>query len=72
MYHDQQNRKSDESAVTTARKPPLDTSPFTCQEWIDLLKLRRRYQAGNDLWSACELEHLRFVRWRYTTGRIES
>jgi hypothetical protein len=71
MYHDQQNRKSDESTVTTAWKLQAEISPFTCEEWVALLQLRRRYKVGHDLWSAHELERLRFFRWRYTTGKVE-
>ena len=72
MYHDQQNGTSEESAVTTAWKQQDNVYPFSRQEWVALLELRRRYQAGHDLWSAHELEHLRFMRWRYTTGKVES
>jgi hypothetical protein len=74
MYHDQQNGTSDESAVTTAWKQQDkdNTYPFSRLEWVALLELRRRYQAGHDLWSAHELERLRFLRWRYTTGKVES
>jgi hypothetical protein len=72
MYQDQQNRKNDESTVTTAWKLQDNAYPFSRQEWVALLELRRRYQAGHDLWSAHELEHLRFMRWRYTTGKVES
>lgn len=74
--HDRDNNQRtgwcDDSAVTTARQSEAETAPFSCQEWIALLQLRRRYQAGHDLWSACELEHLRFHRWRYATGQVES
>ena len=72
MYHDQQNGASEESVVTTAWKQQDNVYPFSRQEWVALLELRRRYQAGHDLWSACELERLRFMRWRYTTGKVES
>ncbi|HEY7340371.1 MAG TPA: hypothetical protein VH591_05790 [Ktedonobacterales bacterium] len=72
MYHDQQNGKSDETAVTTTWKPQDNVYPFSRQEWVALLELRRRYQAGHDLWSAHELERLRFLRWRYTTGKVKS
>lgn len=44
---------------------------FTCQEWVALLQLRRRYQDGQDLWNTRELAHLRFNRWLWQSGRIE-
>lgn len=60
------------STVIIVRKPhTADDSQFTCREWVALLQLRRRYQVGHDLWSAREVEHLRFLRWLYTTGYTE-
>lgn len=72
MYQDQCNDSCDESAVTTASKLEEKASPFSRQEWVALFELRRRYQAGHDLWDARELERLRFLRWRYTMGKVES
>jgi hypothetical protein len=43
---------------------------FTPSEWNALLKLRRRYQQDRDLFSARELERLRFMRWLHETGRL--
>jgi hypothetical protein len=45
---------------------------FTCQEWTTLLRLRRRYHDGQDLWDERELARLGFLRWLRQTGRIES
>ena len=66
------NDQNKSSTVIIVRKPlTADGSQFTCREWVALLQLRRRYQVGHDLWSAREVEHLRFLRWLYTTGQIE-
>lgn len=65
------NDQTNESAVAMARTPRSRESPFTCREWVALLQLRRRYQVGHDLWSAHEVERLRFLRWLYISGRIE-
>lgn len=54
--------------LTATEAPSL----FTAQQWIALLLLRHRYRLGQDLWSAAEVERLRFLRWLVTTGRIES
>jgi hypothetical protein len=43
---------------------------FTAEELAALCTLRRRYREGRDAWSARELAHLRFVRWRYQIGRL--
>ena len=64
------NDQTNESAVTIARTPRSRESSFTCCEWVALLQLRRRYQVGHDLWSAHEVERLRFLRWLYVSGRI--
>ena len=63
------------STVIMIPKPHTDAhaeAPFTCREWVALLQLRRRYQVGHDLWSAHEVERLRFLRWLYATNQIES
>ncbi len=59
---------------TLAGKTPTANpmSTFTCQEWIALLLLRHRYSEGQDLWTASELAHLRFLRWLRTTHQLES
>ncbi|HEU5437854.1 MAG TPA: hypothetical protein VFU88_01090 [Ktedonobacterales bacterium] len=63
----------DDPMVMTARKAVANAmSRFTCQEWIALLALRRRYRQGQDWWSAHELAHLHFLRWLHETGGIES
>ena len=64
------NDQTNESAVTIARTLHSRESSFTCREWVALLQLRRRYQVGHDLWSAHEVERLRFLRWLYVSGRI--
>ena len=66
------NDQTNESAVTIARTLHSEESSFTCREWVALLQLRRRYQVGHDLWSAHEVERLRFLRWLYRAGQIES
>lgn len=55
------------------RSPTADAmSTFTCREWSAFLLLRRRYREGQDLWTARELEYLRFFRWLRQMGRLES
>lgn len=44
---------------------------FTRQEWWALRSLRVRYLQGRDVFSARELEHLRFLRWLRNTGRLD-
>jgi hypothetical protein len=53
-----------------ATVPPPDT--FTREESEALYALRYRYLQGHDLLSRRELERLRFLRWLYDTGRLES
>jgi hypothetical protein len=43
---------------------------FSASEWSILRALRAHYQETRDLFSACELGHLSFVRWLYRTGRV--
>jgi hypothetical protein len=43
---------------------------FTRGEWDALLLLRHRYQQDRDLFSARELERLRFLRWLHETRRL--
>lgn len=45
---------------------------FTVQEWSALLRLRRRYRDNPGLWTARELEHLRFYRWLHERALAES
>ncbi|HEY7779081.1 MAG TPA: hypothetical protein VIC85_02605 [Ktedonobacterales bacterium] len=53
-----------------AAVPPVDT--FTREETAALYALRYRYLQTHDLLSRRELERLRFLRWLYDTGRLES
>lgn len=56
--------------------PPVATEPptasFTREETSALYALRYRYLQSRDLLSSRELERLRFLRWLYDTGRLES
>jgi hypothetical protein len=45
---------------------------FSLREWAVSLALRARYPQHSDQFSARELDHLRFVRWLYQTGRLTS
>lgn len=63
------------TSALNAAPEPSDISALatlTCQEWVALLSLRRRYRLGQDLWSDHELAHLRFLRWLHETGRLGS
>jgi hypothetical protein len=63
----------DESLTTDTQTPDAEPAPFfTPREWVALLLLRRRYHAGQDTWTARELEHLRFYRWLHERARIQS
>ena len=35
-------------------------------------RLRLRFQEARDLWTDCELAHLRFMRWLAQSGRLAS
>jgi hypothetical protein len=43
---------------------------FSRQERHSLRKLWTDYPARRDFLDACELPHLRFIRWLYRTGRL--
>ena len=68
-----------ESAMRDPRHAPVTVTPtdealclFTCEEWVALLLLRRRYHYGQDLWDAHEFARLSFLRWLREMGRSES
>lgn len=70
MHDQMHDYKQDETQ--SAQTPVADRAiSFTCREWVTFLQLRRRYQAGHDLWDARELAHLRFLRWRHENGLID-
>lgn len=48
---------------------PQPTS-FTNKQQLALLRLRARYERGNDRFDDRELARMRFVRWLCETGRI--
>jgi|GEM_PF-1551754 hypothetical protein len=68
------NDEERDKSFATIQAPlsEVSMSAFTCRQWVTLLALRRRYRAGNDLWSARELAYLRFLRWRRTTGHLDA
>jgi hypothetical protein len=41
------------------------------EELQRLQRLRRNYQEGSHIFTACELGKLRFVRWLVQTGRLQ-
>ena len=45
-------------------------APFTVSELARLAAMRERYAQGLDLFTAPELERLRFVRWLVQSGRL--
>lgn len=63
----------DERVVPGAGSPAHEEPVlFTCQEWVALLRLRRRYRNGQDQSDARQRARLSFMRWLRETGRIES
>ena len=63
----------DGRATTWQHAPDApSTAAFTQAERDALSALRSRYFESHDLLSGRELERLRFLRWLYETGRIES
>ena len=63
--------RSEMSAATAHGPVENAVFPFTCQQWLTLLQLRRRYQQSQDLWNDRELAHLRFLRWLCQNSRLE-
>jgi hypothetical protein len=65
--------RDSEARVVRARKTPVRLGTrFTPQERQGLTLLRDRYQQGRDQFSKRELARLRFLRWLYGSGQIES
>ena len=63
----------DGRATTQQHAPDApSTAAFTREEMDALSALRSRYFESHDLLSGRELERLRFLRWLYQIGRIES
>lgn len=60
------------TSAPSVTSEPSALATLTCQQWVALLTLRRRYQLGQDLWSDHELANLRFLRWLHVTGRLNS
>jgi hypothetical protein len=58
--------------MSPATATPTTPERFSARERTALCRLRTRYQQDHDLFSAPELAHLRFVRWLYRSGRLES
>jgi hypothetical protein len=48
------------------------STPFTSVEAQALRALRDRFQRSRDQFAGRELARLRFLRWLYETGRVES
>jgi hypothetical protein len=48
----------------------VSTAAFSASEWSALRALAARYRENRDLFSARELDLLRFLRWLYHTGRV--
>jgi hypothetical protein len=45
---------------------------FTRVEWRAIIALRARYRRHRDLFAPRDIERLRFARWLYQTGRLQS
>ena len=54
----------------SANASPAPDTPFTASELARLAAMRERYAQGLDLFTAPELERLRFVRWLVQSGRL--
>jgi hypothetical protein len=50
----------------------LPASAFTAQERRALHLLRARYRQDHDMFTERERTRLRFMRWLYRAGRLES
>lgn len=50
----------------------LATQGFSEGELKDILRLRRRYEEGNDYELTHEYKRLRFAQWLYKEGKLES
>jgi hypothetical protein len=48
----------------------LALPPFSQHEQQQLRSLHEDYQVGGDFLGVREIEHLRFLRWLYSTGRL--
>jgi hypothetical protein len=67
--HDETDSRQTAETRTIEPTPALT---FTVAEWCALFALRTRYRQDHDLFSRRELEHLRFIRWLYRTGRLDA
>ncbi len=50
----------------------LATQGFSEGELKNILRLRRRYESGNDNEITPEYKRLQFVQWLYNQGKLES
>ena len=50
----------------------LATQGFSEGELKDILRLRRRYEEGNDYELTPEYKRLRFAQWLYNEGKLQS
>jgi hypothetical protein len=50
----------------------LTDEALTAVQTLVWLALRSRYRQDRDLFTSCELAHLRFLRWLVRTGRLDS
>ena len=58
--------------MATATQTTDTTITFSRRELRALRTLRAHYRQDRDLFRSDELARLRFVRWLYHTGRLES
>ncbi|HUZ03470.1 MAG TPA: hypothetical protein VMU89_24255 [Thermomicrobiaceae bacterium] len=63
MYHRRDFR-------ATSEPETLDPGALTDADMTTLLPLRDRYRAAGDLFTARELNRLRFLRWCQLNGRL--
>ena len=56
--------------MSTPIPATLAPAGFSVDQRRQLLALRARYQQAGDLFTAAEVERLRFLRWLSRTGRL--
>jgi hypothetical protein len=56
----------------TAQSAVPASTLFSAQERRTLRLLRARYRQDHDMFTERERTHLRFARWLYRAGRLES
>ncbi len=64
--------RSDSRDAATRMQATALALGFTRVEWRAIIALRARYRRHRDLFAPRDIERLRFARWLYQTGRLQS